>query len=61
MKPARAQKDTNLHPFVSLSLIAVNALLSATSEIDASLRVEENTSESTAACAACLAGLIAWV
>jgi len=27
MKPARVQKDTNLHPFVSLSLIAVNSLL----------------------------------
>ncbi len=27
MKPARVQKDTNRHPFVSLSLIAVNSLL----------------------------------
>src|SRR6266576_4641982 len=27
MKPARVQKDTNLHPFVALSLITVNSLL----------------------------------
>ena len=68
MKPTRVQKDTFLHPFCVLSteaslpsLRVSYAQLCSKSETDVPVSTEENTSESTAACAACFAGVIACV
>ena len=62
------QKDTFLHPFCVLSteaslpsLRVSYAQLCCKSETDVPVSTEENTSESTAACAACFAGVIACV
>ena len=68
MKPTSVQKDTFLHPFCVLSteaslpsLRVSYAQLCCKSETDVPVSTEENTSESTAACAACFAGVIACV
>ena len=68
MKPTRVQKDTFLHPFCVLSteaslpsLRVSYAQLCCTSETSVPVSTGENTSESTAACAACFAGVIACV
>ena len=68
MKPTRVQKDTFLHPFCVLSaetslpsLRVSYAQLCCSSETGVPVSTGGNTRESTAACAACFAGVIACV